>query len=44
MSLLPVEDALAQILKGGNYDGYVSIEMKNLNDLQIVKDAISYIK
>ncbi len=37
-------ETLAQILKGAKYDGYVSIEMKNLGDLQIVKDTISYIK
>jgi len=35
---------LASILKGANYDGFVSIEMKNLGDLQIIKDTIDYIK
>ena len=35
---------LAEILKGGKYDGYVSIEMKNLGDLQIIKDTMDYVK
>jgi sugar phosphate isomerase/epimerase len=35
---------LCAILKDGGYDGFVSIEMKNLGDLDIVKSTVSYIK
>ena len=34
---------LAKILKDNAYDKYVSIEMKNLNDLDGVKETLSYI-
>lgn len=39
-----VHKELADILKISDYSGYVSIEMKNLNDLNNVKDTISYIR
>ena len=33
-----------QQLKNLNYDGYISIEMKNLNNIEIVKQIVRYIK
>jgi sugar phosphate isomerase/epimerase len=35
---------LAEILKNGGYEKYVSIEMKNHGDIQIVKDVMRYVK
>jgi len=35
---------LLKLLKENNYNKYVSIEMKNLNDINIVKETIQYIK
>ncbi|NLD45732.1 MAG: sugar phosphate isomerase/epimerase [Clostridiaceae bacterium] len=36
--------ALAMELKSMNYDKYISIEMKNLNDIVSVEDTIKYVK
>ncbi len=38
-----IHKQLARILKDNLYDKYVSIEMKNLNDLDRVKETLSYI-
>lgn len=38
-----IHKRLAEILKGNSYDKYISIEMKNLNDLDGVKEALLYI-
>lgn len=35
---------LSSILKEQNYNKYISIEMKNLNDIQKVKDILLYVK
>lgn len=35
---------LARILKEKNYNKYISIEMKNFNDIDCVKDTIQYVK
>ena len=39
-----VHKELFQLLKKYNYSNYISIEMKNTNDLGIVKNSIHYIK
>ena len=35
---------LINLLKNEEYDGYISIEMKNQNDINIVKQIITYLK
>jgi sugar phosphate isomerase/epimerase len=39
-----IHNELYKILKESNYSNYISIEMKNNNDISIVKNAIYYIK
>jgi sugar phosphate isomerase/epimerase len=40
----PIHKELAKILKAANYQHYVSIEMKNLNDIKNLKEVINYTK
>jgi sugar phosphate isomerase/epimerase len=40
----PIHLELAKILKKTNYQSYVSIEMKNLNDFKNLKEVINYTK
>lgn len=40
----PIHNELAKILKSTNYKHYVSIEMKNLNDVKNLKEVINYTK
>jgi len=35
---------LADFLKTSKYKKYVSLEMRNLGDVQILKDAITYMR
>lgn len=39
-----LHNELCDILTNGGYDRYVSIEMKNLGDIEIVKRAVEYVK
>lgn len=48
-NLLPIErrimhQRLAQLLRDTNYTGFVSIEMKTIEDIQHIKDTITYVK
>jgi hypothetical protein len=35
---------LSDVLRKASYDKYISIEMKNLNDIKLVKETIIYTK
>lgn len=39
-----LHDELFEVLKNGSYDKYVSIEMKNLGDIEIVKKTAEYVR
>lgn len=39
-----IHKKLVSILRDINYDNYISIEMKNLNDINLVKETCEYIK
>ena len=40
----PIHSKLIKLLKANKYNGYISIEMKNQNNIQAIKNVIDYVK